>query len=92
MLTKILGAFDIFVAVILFLIVLKIAMPFQLLLVIIIILAIKSIPFFISFCLASMIDLIVVIFLIINFFFNLPVFLFLFAALAIAQKGVFSLL
>ncbi|UZE93757.1 MAG: hypothetical protein IB618_03240 [Candidatus Pacearchaeota archaeon] len=92
MLVKILGIFDLFVALILFLLALEVGIPLVLILIIIILLAVKSLPFILSFDIASIIDLFVAIFILINLIFGLPTILLIIAALAIGQKGVFSLL
>ena len=92
MLVKILGGFDVFVALILFLMAVNINIHTRLIVFLIIILLIKAIPSLGSFCVGSVIDTIVVIILVISIFVDLNV-LFLFAvAFAIGQKGAMSFL
>jgi len=92
MLVKILGVFDLFVAIILFLMALNTYIWGWLILLLVIILSVKSLPFLLTFCLASIIDIIVALVLFLSLFFGISPIIFLIAALAIAQKGVMSLL
>lgn len=92
MLAKILGIFDLLTALALFLTALKVAIPMQLVVVLMIILLVKSAPFITSFCIASLIDIVVAVVLLVNLFFSVPVLILLIAALAIFQKGAMSFL
>ena len=90
MFIKILGAFDIFVALILLMLALKFHFATIFLVVLIIILAIKGIPGLFSLCIASIIDVIIAIVLLICIFTMPPAGVLLVAMLGIAQKGAFS--
>lgn len=92
MLVKILGVFDIFVAIILFLVALNMSISTKLIIFLIVVLAIKSIPNLLSFCIGSIIDAIVIIILIVCIFTTPPAFVLFVAAFAIAQKGAVSFL
>ena len=92
MLVKILGGFDLFVALILFILALNIHVWGWLIILLIIILAVKSLPFIISICMASIIDILITIILLLSLFFDISSIIFVIAAFAIAQKGVMSLL
>ena len=90
MLVKILGAFDVFVALILFLAAVSIFISIKLLIILAVGLAIKSIPSLSSFCVASIIDVAIIIILIVCIFTPINAIMLLIAAFAIAQKGVMS--
>lgn len=92
MLVKILGGFDLFVALVLFLLALSIGMPTWLLIILIVVLAVKSLPFVIKLDIASIIDILVAIVLVFVIFSSVNALILVVAALAIGQKGVFSLL
>jgi len=92
MLVKALGILDLLIALVLFLMAFNVVIPFLLLIAMVVILAAKSVPFILNFDLASIIDVLVAILIGVNFFVNIPTFLFLVVALAVGQKGVFSLL
>lgn len=92
MIVKILGALDITIAFLLFLLTFNVEIPFPVLLIMMVVLAAKSLPFLLSFDLGSIIDVAAALFILINFFVSLPVLLFLIAAFAVGQKGVVSLL
>jgi hypothetical protein len=92
MFMKILGAVDIFVALILLLLALKIHLATMFLAVLIIILVVKGAPGVLSFCVASIIDIIIAIVLIVCVFTTIPSGILVIAALGIAQKGFFSFL
>jgi len=92
MLIKILGVFDLFVALILFLLALEVNMPALLLIVIIVVLAVKSLPFIFTLDIGSIIDVIIALVLAFAIFFSVNALILVIAALVIGQKGVFSLL
>jgi len=92
MLTKVLGAVDLITALFLFLMAIKLTLPVQLTIVLIIVLAVKSLPFLLSFCIGSLIDVGIAAVLVLSLFLAIPVLIYLIAALLIAQKGIFSLL
>ncbi|MGB9707877.1 MAG: hypothetical protein ACPLXC_00925 [Candidatus Pacearchaeota archaeon] len=92
MLVKIMGAFDLFVALILFILAMQAHIWSWLVILLILILAIKSLPFILSFCVASIIDIAVMVILLLSLFLSINAIILIIAAFAIAQKGVFSLL
>lgn len=92
MLVKILGGFDLLVAIVLFLLALSIGMPTWLLIILIVVLAGKSLPFVIKLDIASIIDVLVAIVLVFAIVSSVNALILVVAALAIGQKGVFSLL
>ncbi|MEM4153046.1 MAG: hypothetical protein QXK80_02950 [Candidatus Pacearchaeota archaeon] len=91
MLVKFLGIFDLFVAVILFALALKFHISALLVIILIIVLAAKSLPFLLNFCLGSIIDLIAGIVFLLSLFFTLNPLILVITALVIGQKGVVSL-
>ncbi len=92
MLIKILGGFDLFVALVLFLLALEVNMPALLLIVMIVVLVVKSLPFIFTLDIGSIIDVIIALMLLFAIFFSVNALILVIAALAIGQKGVFSLL
>ena len=92
MLIKVLGALDLLVAIVLFLLALSISIPIWLLIILVVALAVKSVPFVIKLDIASIIDVLVAIVLVFAIFSTGNALIFVLAALAIGQKGVFSLL
>ena len=92
MFVKILGAFDLFAALVLFLIALKVHIAAGLLVFLIVVLAIKGLPSLMSFCAASIIDVVIAIILLICIFTTPPGLLLMIAAFGIGQKGAFSFL
>ncbi|MCX8194020.1 MAG: hypothetical protein N3G19_01520 [Candidatus Pacearchaeota archaeon] len=92
MFVKLLGAFDLFVTLILFALALKAHIAVLLIVILIIILAVKSLPFILTFCLASVIDVAIAIILLLSLFLTVHPLILVIAALASLQKGVASLL
>ena len=80
MFIKILGVLDIIIAFTIFLLAIQIE------------LAAKSLPFIHNLCLGSVIDFASSVILLLSFFITLSPLIFLIAAIAIGQKGVFSLI
>ncbi len=92
MIVKLLGVVDLLIALVLFLMALQVSVPFVLLLMVLVALAVKSLPFVLNFCIASLIDLCAGLIILVNMLFGMPAVILLIAAFAIGQKGVFSLL
>ena len=92
MFIKILGVLDIIIAFTIFLLAIQIELSNTILILVIIILAAKSLPFIHNLCLGSVIDFASSVILLLSFFITLSPLIFLIAAIAIGQKGVFSLI